>query len=57
MTTSVFYDPQSRQITMATDDINSITVLREDDGTTLITFDDVDEIEFHWPDERLWRAV
>lgn len=57
MTTSVFYDPQNRQITVATDDVKSISMLKEEDGTTLITFEDVDEIEFYWPDERLWRAI
>lgn len=57
VTTSVFYDPQNRQITVATDDVKSISMLKEEDGTTLITFEDVDEIEFYWPDERLWRAI
>ena len=55
--TSVFYDPQNRQITLATDEVDEVTVTKERDGTTLITFDNVDEIEFFWPDDRIWRAV
>jgi hypothetical protein len=57
MTTTVLYDPQARCITLAVTDLRAITLLEEDD-VTLITFEDVDEVEFVWPpDEKMWRAV
>ena len=55
--TTVFYDPQNKQITLAAEECDNVTVTKEDDETMLVTFDNVEEIEFFWPDERIWRAV
>ena len=55
--TSVFYDPQNRQITVAVESISEAMMTFEEDGSILFSFENVEDIEFYWPDERIWRAV
>jgi hypothetical protein len=53
--TDVFYDPQNSQLTIAMK-LDEVSLI-EDNGSYVITFENVNEIEFYWPDQRLWRAV
>lgn len=54
--TSVFYDPLRHQITMVTDHGEWSSFV--EDGHTVVSFENVDEVEFFWDSEEpLWRAV
>jgi tRNA(Phe) wybutosine-synthesizing methylase Tyw3 len=54
---SVFYDPANKQITVALMGTQDMAVITEEDGSVLVTFENVEDIEFFWPDDRIWRAV
>lgn len=55
--TSVFYDPANKQMTVAIDQGTDMASIQESDGSVLVTFENVNEIEFFWPDDRIWRPV
>ncbi len=55
--TTVFYDGYNRHMTVAVDSIDQVMMVNEDDGSVLFSFEAVEDIEFFWPDEKIWRPV
>lgn len=55
--TDVFYDPSNKQMTIAVLQASDVSMHKEDDGSYLFCFENIEDVEFFWPDDRIWRAV